>query len=71
MPDGDDPHYVAFGSVEERVWCDDHLPVWKLGEFRYDSSGIREFFEPSQYRFSPLTETNCSLRIIPANVTES
>jgi len=71
MPDCNDPHYVALDSVEKPVWYDDHLPVWKIWKFRYNSSRVREFFEPSQYRLSTLTELDCRMRIILADVAES
>ena len=70
MPDRNDPYDLVLDSVEEPVRCDDNLPVWKLWEFLNDFPGIGECFEPSQYRLGPLTEFDCSLRVIPTNISE-
>jgi hypothetical protein len=68
MPHCYNPNSITFGFIEKSIWRNNYLSIGKVREFRDDSTGFREFFEPAKDFFSPIPEIDCSRRLILPNV---
>jgi hypothetical protein len=68
MPHGNNPDDVGFDSIKEPVRRDNYFAEWQVWKLRYDSSGFRKVFKPSQDLFGSISKTARRRKFIPSDI---
>jgi len=68
VPDRHDPDGLTLGPIEEAVRGNDDFAIRQLGEFRDQSTRLREPGKTSKHLFSPPAELPRRVRVVPMNI---